>query len=67
MTTYLEGLKADVGLNHRNSSYNLYTYFACLFVCLFLYSINLKTAEPAEPNFCGTSHDTREGLWMVRI
>jgi len=39
--------------------------FGCLFVCL--YPINVKTAEPIEPNiFCGTSRDHRKGLWMIK-
>ena len=44
-------------------------YFACLFVvyqffCLFVYPINVKTAEPI---LFKTSHEPREGLWMLRI
>ena len=33
---------------------HLYINLACLFVCL--YPINVKTAEPIRPKFCGGPH-----------
>ena len=39
---------------------------ACLSVCL--YPINVKTAQPIGPkNFCVTSRDPREGLWLIEF
>ena len=44
----------------------VYKYFACLFV--FLYPINVKFAEPIGTKFfCGTSHVSWEGLWIIKI
>ena len=44
----------------------IYTLLVWVSVCpsVRLYPINVKTTEPIGPNFCGTSCDPREGLWI---
>ena len=41
----------------------MYTFLVWLSVRL--YPINVRTAEPIGPIFCGTSCDPREVLWMI--
>ena len=47
-----------------NVVYLKYTLLGCLGVCLL--PINVKTSE-LHNIFCGTSHDPRQGLWVVSI
>ena len=39
-------------------------YMLCLSVCL---SVRLYLMNRSGLNFCGTSHDPSEGLWMIKI
>ena len=50
----------------------LYIYFACalfvrLGVCLFVSNKHQNGWTDPVQFFCGTSHDPREGLWMIKI
>ena len=41
--------------------------FECLFVCLFVSNKRQIGWTDRAQIFCGTSHDHREGLWMIKI
>ena len=44
---------------------SLHTKFVSMLMSVFLYPMNIKTAEPIEPILCGT--DTSETLWMIKF
>ena len=46
---------------------NLYINLACLSVCLFVSNKLQNGWTDRAQIFCGTSHDHREGLWMIKI
>ena len=45
----------------------LYIYFACLSVCPFVSNKRQNGGTDRAKILCGTSHDPREGLWMLEI
>ena len=52
--------------------YYLYIYLlvcldVCLFVCLFISNKRQNSCTDPAKKCCGTSHDPREGLWLIKI
>ena len=45
----------------------MYTLFICLSVCLFESNKRQNGYTDWTQILCGTSHDPREGLWMIKI
>ena len=41
--------------------------YVCLFVCLFVSNKRQNGWTDRAQIFCGTSRDSREGLWMIKI
>ena len=46
---------------------NLYINLACLSVCLFVSNKRQNRWTDRAQIFCRTSHDHREGLWIIKI
>ena len=46
---------------------NLACLFGCLFVCLFVSNKRQNGRTDRAQIFCGTSRDSREGLWIIKI
>ena len=67
LETKVQKLETELSKLRYSQLYLLYIYFACLFVCLFVYDKRQNGRTDRARILCVTSHDPRKALCNIKI